>query len=101
MAKALLMSESNYNRKENGQLQIELHEAIKIAKLLNLNEKVVQEYWVADRLYELMKKDKDIVYDALKLVELNFENYDKCVEMPSKNCSFSSISERLQHRKKK
>lgn len=101
MARNLLMSESNYNRKENGQLKIELYEAIKMAKLLDLNEKVIEKYWLADRLYELMKKDKELVYDALKIVELNFDNYEQCIELPSKNCSYSTLVERMQRRKKK
>ena len=101
MAKALLMSESNYNRKENGHMAIELHEARKMAQILDLNEKSIEKYWIADRLYTLMKNDKEIVYEALKLVELNFDNYENCVELPSKNCSFSSLAERLQHRRKK
>ena len=41
MAKSLLMSESKYNRKENGLSEIKLQEAIKMAKLLDLNEKII------------------------------------------------------------
>ena len=61
MAKALFMSEAQYNRKENGQAKISLREAKKIASLLELNERVVEKFWMADRMYELMKKDKDLV----------------------------------------
>ena len=101
MAKSLLMSESKYNRKENGLSEIKLQEAIKMAKLLDLNEKIIEEFWLADKIYELMKFDKEQFYEAVKIVELNFDNYEHCVDVPSKNCSFSSLEERLQHRKKK
>lgn len=101
MAKSLLMSESKYNRKENGLSEIKLQEAIKMAKLLDLNEKIIEEFWLADKIYELMKLDKEQYYEAVKIVELNFDNYEHCVDVPSKNCSFSSLEERLQHRKKK
>lgn len=101
MAKSLLMSESKYNRKENGLSEIKLQEAIKMAKLLDLNEKIIEEFWLADKIYELMKLDKEKFYEAVKIVELNFDNYEHCVDVPSKNCSFSSLEERLQHRKKK
>ncbi|MBO6057268.1 MAG: helix-turn-helix transcriptional regulator [Bacteroidales bacterium] len=101
MAKSLLMSESKYNRKENGLSEIKLQEAIKMAKLLDLNEKIIEEFWLADKIYELMKLDKEQFYEAVKIVELNFDNYEHCVDVPSKNCSFSSLEERLQHRKKK
>lgn len=101
MAKALLMSESNYNRKENGQLKIELYEARKMAKLLELNEKVVVKYWLADRLYELMKIDKELMYEALQIVDMYYDEYENFIELPSKNCSYSSLAERLQRRRKK
>lgn len=101
MAKSLLMSESKYNRKENGLSEIKLQEAKKMAKLLDLNEKIIEEFWLADKIYELMKLDKEQFYEAVKIVELNFDNYEHCVDVPSKNCSFSSLEERLQHRKKK
>lgn len=101
MAKSLLMSESKYNRKENGLSEIKFQEAIKMAKLLDLNEKIIEEFWLADKIYELMKLDKEQFYEAVKIVELNFDNYEHCVDVPSKNCSFSSLEERLQHRKKK
>ena len=101
MAKSLLMSESKYNRKENGLVKIKLLEAKSMAKLLDLNEKTVEEYWLADQIYELMKINKDKFYEALKTVELNYDDYEHCVDVPSKNCSFSSLEESLQHRKKK
>lgn len=101
MAKSLFMSESKYNRKENGLVKIELHEAKKMARLLDLNEKIIEEYWLADKIYELMKINKEYFYEALKIVEFNYENYEHCIEIPSKNCSFSSLEERLKHRRKK
>ncbi len=101
MAKSLLMSESKYNRKENGLVKIELYEAKKMARLLELNEKIIEEYWLADKIYELMKINKEYFYEALKIVELNYDNYEHCIDIPGKSCSFSSLEERLRHRKKK
>lgn len=75
MAKALFMSESKYSRKENGRMKIGRDEALKIAKILDLDESMILRYWMADKLFELMKHDKDVVYDALSIVENNFENY--------------------------
>lgn len=100
IAKELLMSTAKYNRKENGLLKIELHEALKIAKILDINDKAIMKYWMADKLYELMKHDKELVYEALKIVEMHYDNYDTCIEMPSRNNSFSSLEERIRFRKK-
>ena len=101
MANELFLSESTYSRKENGLLKIEWNEAVKIAKILELNDKLLLKYWMADRLYELMKVDKELVYEALKVVETHYNDYDSCVIVPDKNKSFSSLAERKIRRKKK
>ncbi len=101
MARMLFMSETKYCRKENGKAQIDRNEAVKMAKILDINENAILKYWMADHLYELMKNNKELVYEALKLVESNFDNYENCVKLPSKNNSFSSLEERLKRRKKK
>ena len=69
MARELFISESTYSRKENGLLKIEYNEAVKIAKVLGLDEKLILRYWMADKLYELMKVDKELVKDAIRIVE--------------------------------
>ncbi len=101
IAKEMFMSQSKYNRKENGKVKIERDEAIKLAKILDLNEKVIVRYWMADQLYELMQYDKDLVYDAFKIVEEHFGDYETFVTLPQRNSSYSSLAERLKHRKKK
>lgn len=101
MAHRLFMSESKYSRKENGRLKIERDEAIRIAKILDLNERTVMKYWISDKLYELMKHDRDLLYEALDIVESNYSNYESCVDMPAKSSSFSTLDERIRHRKKK
>lgn len=101
MAKALFMSESQYNRKENGQSKLSLREAKKIASLLELNERVTEKFWMADTIYDLMKIDKDLVYDAIEIVEMHYDDYETCVEIPNKNNSYSSLAERMRHRRKK
>lgn len=101
MAKELLMSESKYNRKENGKLRIGRHEAMKMAKLLGLNDDIVLKYWMADKIYELMKQDKELLYDAFKIVETHFDDYETCIEVPKRNKSFSSIEERKTRRRTK
>lgn len=95
------MSESKYSRKENGKLKINRDEAVKMARILELNEKTILKYWMADKLYALMKKDKDLVYDAFRIVESHFDDYETCIEMPTKSSSYSSLEERLKHRRKK
>lgn len=101
IAKSLFMSEAQYNRKENGQAKITFREAKKMAEILELNERVIEKFWMADKIYELMKIDKELVYDALKIVEMYYDNYDTCIEIPNKNNSYSSLEERMKHRRKK
>ena len=101
MAEALFLSQSQYNRKENGQAAITLRDARKIARKLDLNEKIIDKFWMADNIYALMKVDKDLFYDAMKIVELHFENYETFIEIPNKNCSYSTIDDVLKHKNKK
>ena len=101
MADYLFISETKYNRKENGKAKIERHEALKIAKILDLNENIILKYWMADKLYDLMKYDKDLFYEAMKIVEMHYDDYETCIEMPSKNYSYSTLEDRFKHRKKK
>lgn len=101
MARELFISESTYSRKENGLLKIEYNEAVKIAKVLGLDEKLILRYWMADKLYELMKVDKELVKDAIRIVETHYDDYDTCVIIPDKNNSFSSLEERKIRRNKK
>jgi len=101
MSKNLNISETKYNRKENRINKFERHEVTKIAKILNMSENILMKYWMADKLYELMKTDRELVKNALEIVEYHFDNYETCVEMPSKNSSYSSLEERMKHRKKK
>lgn len=101
MANELYLSESTYSRKENGLLKIEWNEAVKIARILKLNDKLLLKYWMADRLYELMKVDKELVYEAMKIVESHYHDYDNCVIVPDRNNSFSSLEERKIRKKRK
>ena len=100
LAEALCVSEATYSRKENGITPFERQEAIKAAKILDLKENVVLKYWIADKLYTLMKSDKNLVYEALQIVETNFENYENCVEIPQYNNSFSTVRDRKQRKRK-
>lgn len=101
MAKELFLSESTYSRKENGLLKFERHEIIKTAKILELSERLLLRYWMADRLYELMKNDKDLVYESIKIVEAHYNDYENCVVVPDKNKSYSSLEERKIRRRQK
>ncbi|MBR5663457.1 MAG: hypothetical protein IKX01_01840, partial [Bacteroidales bacterium] len=87
--------------KENGQAAIDLRDARKIAHILDLNEKIIDKFWMADSIYALMKIDKNLFYDAMKIVELHFDNYETFIEIPNKNNSYSSLAERMRHRRKK
>ena len=101
MSNKLFMSDAQYCRKENGQTKISMREARKMAGLLDLDEKVVEKFWMSDRIYDLMKINKELFYDAMKIVELYYDNYETCVAMPNKNCSYSSLEERRKCKKKK
>ncbi|MBR4137232.1 MAG: helix-turn-helix transcriptional regulator [Bacteroidales bacterium] len=101
LAKALFISEATYSRKENGLMKFERQEALKIGKLLGIKEDVILGYWMSDKIYDLMKDDKELVYKALKIVESNFENYNDCVEIPCYNNSYSNVSDRKQRKRKK
>ena len=48
-----------------------------------------------------MKTDKELVYEALKIVEAHYNDYDTCVVVPDKNKSYSSLEERKIRRRKK
>lgn len=100
LAKELYISEASYSRKENGKIPFARHEAVKAAKILNLNERVILKYWMADKIHDLMKGDKELVYDALKIVEAHYDDYDDCIEVPQYNKSFSTLKERKQRKKK-
>ena len=101
MAKQLFMSDAQYSRKENGLTKITLREARKIAKILDIDEKIAEKFWMADHLYDMMKNNRDHFYEALKIVEMYYDNYESCVEIPNKNCSYSSLRERMSSKKKK
>ena len=57
MAQLLGMSVTKYLRKENGRLKIELAEVKKLAKVLQLDERILITYWMADDIQELMLID--------------------------------------------
>lgn len=101
MAKELFMSMAQYSRKENGQTKISLREAKKMARILEIDEMIAEKFWMSDCLFDMMKNDKELFYEALKIVEMYYDNYESCVEIPNKNCSYSSLEERMRSRKKK
>ena len=83
MAKELFMSMAQYSRKENGQTKISLREAKKMARILEIDVMIAEKFWMSDCLFDMMK------------------NGESCVEIPNKNCSYSSLEERMRSRKKK
>ena len=97
MADLLNISKTKYLRKENGVTKIKRDEVIKISKILKLDEKKLLTFWMADNIYELMQRDKELVNDALDVLENHLEDYDTCVTMPNKSNSYSSNDERLMH----
>ena len=98
MADLLSISKTKYLRKENGTSKLSRDEVIKIASILRLDEKQLLTYWMADSIYDIMKNDKELVKEALAVLEEHFEDYDTCVIMPHKSDSYSSINERMVHR---
>lgn len=98
MAGLLNISKTKYLRKENGITKINRDEVIKIAKILKLDENKLLTFWMADNIYEIMKKDKILVKEALNVLSEHLDDYETCVIMPNKSSSFSSNNERMIHR---
>ena len=98
MADLLNISKAKYSRMENGVAKIGRHDVIKIAKILKLDVNQILTYWMADQIHELVRHDKELVKDALKVLEEHIDDYDTCVIMPYKSDSYSSNSERVMHK---
>ena len=98
MADLLNISKAKYSRMENGASKIERHDVIKIAKILKLDVNQLLTYWRPTRFHELVRHDKELVKDALKVLEDHIDDYDTCVLMPYKSDSYSSKNERVMHR---
>ena len=98
MADLLNISKAKYSRMENGASKIERHDVIKIAKILKLDVNQLLTYWMADQIHELVRHDKELVKDALDLLEEHLDDYENCVIMPNKSNSYSSNNERIIHR---
>lgn len=98
MADLLNISKAKYSRMENGVAKIERHNVIKIATILKLDVNQLLTYWMADQIHELIRQDKELVKDAMKVLEEHIDDYDTCVIMPYKSGSYSSNNERIMHR---
>ena len=101
MADLLNISLTKYQRKENGLTEIERNELQQISQILKLDEGTLLTYWMADKLYSLIKLDKELVINALRLIETHPEDYEFYVDLPIKNQSYSGNDERMRHRKNK
>lgn len=98
IADFLGISKSKYHRKENGVAKFERHEVIKIAKILKQDENQLLTYWMADNIREFIEQDKELVKNALEIVEKHIDDYDTCIITPTKSDSYSSNIERMMHR---
>lgn len=101
MADLLNISLTKYQRKENGLTEIERNEVQQISQILKLDEKTLLTYWMADNLFALIKQDKELVMNALEIIETHPDDYEFCVNLPIKSQSFSGHGERMRHRKNK
>lgn len=98
MANLLNLSTTKYLRKENGNAEFERDEVIKIAHILKLDENQLLAFQMTDSIHKIIKDDKDIAREALKIINEHFDDYETCVIMPNKSDSYSSNNERMMHR---
>lgn len=98
MASLLNISKTKYLRKENGRSKLNREEVIKIARILRLDEKQLLTFWMSDKIYEIIKTDKDLAKDANDILNEHFEDYETCVIMPNRSESYSSNDKRMSHR---
>lgn len=101
MAMILNISVPQYNRKENGTVEIERNELKKIAKVLDMDENMLDNYWMADKLYVLMKIDRELAKKAMGFVDMHYDDYETFIPKPNINSSYSQLDERMKHRKTK
>ena len=101
MAMILNISVPQYNRKENGTVEIERNELKKIAKVLDMDENMLDNYWMADKLYVLMKIDRELAKKAMGFVDMHYDDYETFILKPNINSSYSQLDERMKHRKTK
>ena len=85
MADLLNISKTKYLRKENGTSKITRDEVICIAKILKLDESQLLTCWILDGFYEIAKNDKNLVKDALTLLEQHLDDYEYYVITPDKS----------------
>lgn len=95
MADLLKISKTKYLRKENGLTKMKREEVVKIAKILRLDENQLLTFWMADNLYEIMKKDKLLVQEALSVLDEHLNDYETTVIMPKRADNYNN--ERLTH----
>jgi len=82
MASIAGISNSSYNRIENGYLKIGRSDLKRIAQILEIDENDLITYWIADSIYDFVKNDKQLAIDAINIVSSHFDDYETLVKTP-------------------
>ena len=98
MAKLMAISKSKYQRKESGASKIERNELAKFAKVLGLDESQLLTYWMADNIYDILKKEQKLKRTVLDLIEEHLDDYETCMITLEKSDSYSTDNERFIHK---
>lgn len=80
MADKVGISASSYNRIENGHIQMERADVIRIAHVLNLNENELLTYWIADNIYGFIKKERQLTLNAIDIVTSHIDDYETLIK---------------------
>lgn len=97
MADRMNMSKTKYLRKENGITKLTRDEVKNICKILDIKEETLLTVWMADSIYDILKRDKQLARDVLVLLDKHIDDYESWVTVPDKSDSYSSFKERLFH----
>lgn len=60
-----------YSKIERGERKAKREQVIKMAKIFEADEKELLTLWLAGQVFELVKEEKEVAKDAIKIVEDN------------------------------
>lgn len=60
-----------YSKIERGERKAKREQVIKMAKLFEADEKELLSLWLAGQIFELVKEEKEVAREAIKVVEDN------------------------------
>ncbi|MDR0206533.1 MAG: helix-turn-helix domain-containing protein [Bacteroidales bacterium] len=68
-AAALEVDTATYCKFEKGERKAKREQVVIIAKLLQTNEKKLLSLWLAERIIEIMKDEKELAEESLKIAQ--------------------------------